>query len=93
MFASAPTSGSKSLPAPRLVLTTVTILAAALSVWRLGTDLGWISDSLIAKGLVSHWQFWFAIAISAPGLHQIGNQTRLLCFQRLLRVMPRQNQG
>ena len=40
-----------------------TVLASVLSIWRLAADPGWTSQFFIAKGLLSHWQVWFAVAI------------------------------
>ena len=48
-----------------LVLPPVGVLAGALGAWRLGADAGWTSDFFIADGLLSRYQLWFAIAISA----------------------------
>jgi hypothetical protein len=62
------------LPALRPALTPGAILAATLGVWRLAAEDGWINNSVFAKGLVSHWQFWFAIALTAHCLHRLENQ-------------------
>jgi hypothetical protein len=48
-----------------LVLTPVSVLAGVLGVWRLGEDLGWTSHFFKADGLLSRYQLWFAVAISA----------------------------
>ena len=48
------------------LLMPVTVLASVLGVWRLASDPGWTSHFFIAKGLLSHWQVWFAAAI---GMH------------------------
>jgi hypothetical protein len=37
-------------------------MEAALGVWRLGADLGWAGAFFINRGLLSHWQVWFALA-------------------------------
>jgi hypothetical protein len=48
------------------LLAPVAVLAAALGAWRFGADPGWTNHFFIAKGLLSHWQAWFAVAI---GVH------------------------
>ena len=40
------------------------MLALVFGLWRVGTDLGWTGNFLIASGLFSHWQVWMAIAIA-----------------------------
>ena len=39
------------------------LLALVFGLWRLGIDLGWTQDFVIAQGLFSHWQVWLALAI------------------------------
>jgi hypothetical protein len=39
------------------------LVALTLSAWRLGNDLGWTQDFIIAGGIWSHWQVWLALAI------------------------------
>jgi hypothetical protein len=48
-----------------IVLSPVAVLAGALGAWRLGGGPGWTSDFFIADGLLSRYQFWFAVAIGA----------------------------
>jgi hypothetical protein len=48
-----------------LLLTPVAVAAGALSGWRFGVDAGWTSAFFVADGMLSHWQVWFALAISA----------------------------
>lgn len=50
-------------------LTPAAVMAAALGIWRLGEDPHWASDFAIRKGILSHWQVWFAFA----GLLQMGS--------------------
>src|SRR5262249_44790377 len=72
-------------------ITSVAILAAAFSVWRLGADLGWINDSLMPHGVLSHWQLWFAIAIGAHCFLQWGKENQRNSSGRLVwhsRGMP-----
>jgi|SRR5579884_1474482 len=38
--------------------------ALAISVWRMGIDLGWTRDFFISQGLFSHWQVWLALALA-----------------------------
>ena len=47
------------------VLTPIAVVAGVLGAWRLGADLGWTSKFLVADGLLSRYQVWFAIAIGA----------------------------
>jgi hypothetical protein len=48
-----------------LLLTPVAVGAGALAAWRFGMDAGWTNTFFIAGGILSHWQVWFAFAISA----------------------------
>src|SRR5271169_5102658 len=48
-----------------LMLTPIASLAAVLGVWRFGADLGWTSGFFIARGWLSRYQLWFAVAIAA----------------------------
>lgn len=41
----------------------ISVIASVLCVWRLAADPGWTNQFFIAKGLLSHWQVWFAVAI------------------------------
>jgi hypothetical protein len=43
-------------------LTPAAVMAAALGIWRLAEDVRWASDFVIRRGLLSHWQVWFAFA-------------------------------
>jgi hypothetical protein len=52
-----------ALPVLRFLLTPIAVLAGALSIWRLAADAGWTNGFFIADGFLSHWQFWFAIAV------------------------------
>jgi len=45
-----------------MFLTPFTVIEAALGFWRLGNDLGWAGLFFINRGLLSHWQVWFALA-------------------------------
>jgi hypothetical protein len=45
-------------------LTPAAVAALVLGLWRLGTDLGWTDSFVISNGLFSHWQVWFALAVS-----------------------------
>jgi hypothetical protein len=54
-----------SQEAVRLVaafLTPAAVIAGVLGAWRLSSDLGWTDEFFISKGLLSHWQVWFALA-------------------------------
>ena len=41
------------------------VLAAALGVWRFGVDPGWTNEFVIAEGIFSRYQTWFALAFFA----------------------------
>jgi hypothetical protein len=45
------------------LLSPAAVLAGALGAWRLGADQDWASRFLIADGLLSRYQLWFAVAI------------------------------
>lgn len=47
--------GLAALLAPAATLT------FAISLWRLGLDLGWTRNFFIADGAFSHWQPWVAL--------------------------------
>lgn len=49
-------------------LTPAAVTAGVLGAWRLSADLGWTDAFFISKGLLSHWQVWFAVS----GLLQTG---------------------
>jgi hypothetical protein len=49
----------------QLVLTPVAVLAGTLGAWRAGADPGWTPKFFIAEGPFSHYQMWWAIALSA----------------------------
>lgn len=58
-----------------MFLTPFAAMEAALGVWRLGDDLGWAGPFFVNRGVLSHWQVWFALAaftqISAAYLNRI----------------------
>jgi hypothetical protein len=43
-------------------LTPFAVMEAALGIWRLGDDFGWAGPFFINRGVLSHWQVWFALA-------------------------------
>jgi len=57
--------GPKGLSLLGLLLTPVAVAAGALAVWRFGVDAGWTGTFFISGGILSHWQVWSALAISA----------------------------
>ena len=70
---------SRSLSMLTVVLTPLAVLAGALGVWRLAADPGWTTHFFIARGLLSHSQVWFTVAIvvraSSQGLKRwLGKQ-------------------
>lgn len=46
-----------------VLLDPTALLALVFGLWRLGVDLGWAGNFVIAQGLFSHWQIWIALAI------------------------------
>lgn len=44
------------------ILSPVAALLFAISLWRLGQDLGLARNFFIEEGVLSHWQPWFALA-------------------------------
>lgn len=46
------------------LLTPASMLALVFGLWRVGADLGWAGNFLIASGLFSHWQVWMALALA-----------------------------
>jgi hypothetical protein len=44
------------------LLTPAALMALALGVWRLGSDLNLTGEFAISGGLFSHWQVWIAVA-------------------------------
>ena len=45
-----------------MFLTPLALMALALGVWRLGSDLKWTGEFAISSGIFSHWQVWLAMA-------------------------------
>src|SRR5689334_1564149 len=50
-------------PIFRYLLTPVALSASVLAAWRFGADMGWTEEFFIARGLLSHWQVWAALAV------------------------------
>ncbi len=44
------------------LLTPAALMALALGIWRLGSDLNLTGEFAISGGLFSHWQVWIAVA-------------------------------
>ena len=44
------------------LLTPAAVMASALGLWRLASDMKWTGEFGIATGLFSHWQVWLASA-------------------------------
>jgi hypothetical protein len=45
------------------LLTPAAVLAFAMGIWRVCTDLGWAGAFLIDEGFFSHWQVWIALSV------------------------------
>ncbi|MGC4051601.1 MAG: hypothetical protein QM757_19795 [Paludibaculum sp.] len=54
--------GLAALLAPAATLT------FAISLWRLGQDIGWTRNFFIAEGPFSHWQVWVALTGMLSGM-------------------------
>lgn len=50
------------------LVTPATLLAFVLAFWRMSADMGMTSAFPITEGLLSHWQVWLAIAVTAQFL-------------------------
>jgi len=46
------------------LLTPAAAMAAALALWRLGSDLQLTAHFVITQGVFSHWQVWFLVAVA-----------------------------
>jgi hypothetical protein len=44
------------------LLTPAAVMASALGVWRLASDMQWAGEFGISSGVFSHWQVWLAFA-------------------------------
>jgi len=44
------------------LLTPAALMALALGIWRLASDLNMAGEFAISGGLFSHWQVWIAVA-------------------------------
>ncbi len=51
-------------PVFQYLLKPVALLAYVLAAWRIGADLKWTGEFFIAKGFLSHWQVWLAVAVA-----------------------------
>ena len=45
------------------LLTPAALVALALGIWRVSTDLGWAQSFVISGGFFSHWQVWIALSV------------------------------
>lgn len=59
------------------MLTPAALMACALALWRIGTDMSLTGSFPIPHGLFSHWQVWFVAAgvlqAGAVALSRYGN--------------------
>jgi hypothetical protein len=63
-----------------MVMSTLSLVAGVLGVWRVSADLGWMAGFFVKEGPLSHYQPWLGIAIgSQAGAHALrqwlGQQT------------------
>ena len=49
-------------------------MAFVLSMWRLGSDLGFARAFAIRSGILSHWQVWLAISVAIQFLAVLLNR-------------------
>jgi hypothetical protein len=68
------------------LLTPAALVALAMGLWRIGSDLGWASDFPIAAGFFSHWQVWIALSIGLKMLSSF-----LLAWDSRTRKMSEEN--
>jgi len=46
------------------LLTPAAVVAAAIAMWRIGSDIGLTGKFAFTEGMFSHWQVWIAMAAS-----------------------------
>jgi len=56
------------------LLTPAAVMAFVLSMWRLGSDLGFARAFAIRTGILSHWQVWLAISVAIQFLAVLLNR-------------------
>jgi hypothetical protein len=56
------------------LLTPAAVMAFVLSMWRLGSDLGFARAFAIRNGILSHWQVWLAISVAVQFLAVLLNR-------------------
>jgi hypothetical protein len=56
------------------LLTPAAAMAFVLSMWRLGSDLGFARAFAIRSGILSHWQVWLAISVAIQFLAVLLNR-------------------
>ena|SRR5438876_239371 len=56
------------------LLTPAAVMALVLSIWRLGSDLGFAGAFAIPTGILSHWQVWLAISVAVQFLAVLLNR-------------------
>lgn len=57
-------AGRRAALALSSLLTPLALLAWLCGFWKLGADMKIAGDFVIARGLFSHWQVWFALGIA-----------------------------
>jgi len=50
------------------LLTPAFALILAMTLWRLGQDLGFANNFFVSEGVWSHWQVWLALAVAVQAL-------------------------
>ena len=68
------------------LLTPAALVALAMGLWRLGTDLDWAGAFPISAGIFSHWQVWIALSIALKML-----SSSLLAWETRSRKLPDEN--
>ena len=54
------------------LLTSFAVVSGSLSLWRLGSDLGWAGEFPVPTGPFAHWQAWGILAaVSEIGAYHL----------------------
>lgn len=68
-------ASQETAPVIGYLLTPIAFAGYVLAFWRLLSDLGWVGEFFISRGLLSHWQVWVALAVGIHSLATFLNRT------------------
>ena len=88
LFAEALTLGRQLPKILVTLLTPAALVALAMGLWRLGTDLDWAGAFPISAGIFSHWQVWIALSIALKMV-----SSSLLAWETRSRKIPDENRA